>query len=623
MKTIKRLLSTLLVTALLCTMGLLTTGASAATNTQALEAKALYELGLFQGYDTSGTNFGLNDQVTREQALIFLIRMLGEEKAALAWKGSVPYSDVPAGSWALSYIGYAKEKGYTVGISSTQFGLGRKANMQEMTIFALRGLGYSDAKSVGDFNYQTCLSFAKSKEILSSDKAVSPFTRGVAVDIIFGSLAANIKGKDYDLLSKLMNNGVVSQTQYDKAMAAVNNTTDPTSVSLNKTTLTLAVGTSFDLDATVAPVGAKHSVSYTTSDASVIKLSTVGVVTGLKAGTCTVTVKTHNGKTATCKVTVTAANTLTKATFKLVNNTGKSIVDLYMDDSSASSYGSDFLSSNNYNSFSNGKYINTSFEFYSDTSFDFYLRFADGSEVEATGLRFVGATSSGGTINLGTNSVSLVVSNKTISTATFQSKSSGLDTASKKVTDRYNTSVTRYNTLLDQCKKLGLDKNSEFVAILNSITDEINSMVKVIGEGTGILTSAQVTHYTKDLDALDTFMNQLEDMIKAAQNQSQSVTVPVTIVNNTGVELHGLAMSPTKQTSWGSNLLTTTMPNGSNVKVNITFTKDTLVWDLNMTDSAGDSIEFYGIDFSACSTTGATLTLTYDAATGTGTATWG
>ncbi|MEA5041861.1 MAG: Ig-like domain-containing protein [Oscillibacter ruminantium] len=239
MKTMKRIASILLAVTLV--FGMLTVPASAAGSTSARETKAqaLSALGLFKGYDDTGTNFGLNNRATREHALLFLIRMLGEESAAAAWTGSQPYTDVPSGNYYYSYIGYAKEKGYTVGIGNNKFGLGRYANMKEMTTFALRGLGYSDASGIKDFTVSNSLTFAVSKGILDSDTAISPFTRGEAVDIIFGSIGANIKNQDYDLLSKLMNKGSVTQTQYDKAMAIVGGTATTTPT----TTAALADGT--------------------------------------------------------------------------------------------------------------------------------------------------------------------------------------------------------------------------------------------------------------------------------------------------------------------------------------------------------------------------------------------
>lgn len=458
MKRMKQAFAVLL--AVMLTFGLLTISASAAGSSaqRELEAKCLFAMGLFKGYDETGTNFGLKDRVTREQAMVFLIRMLGLEKDALNWNGTQPYTDVPDGNWAKPYIGYAKAKGLTVGIGNNKFGMGRYANMQEMTIFALRGLGYSDASGIKDFNWNTCLTFAKSKGILSSDKAISPFTRGEAVDIIFGSMAANVKGQDYDLLSKLMNQGVVTQAQYDNAMKI-----------LPKTLST---------------------------DAAVEE----------KAVT---------------------------ANFTMLNSTGKSIKELYITDSALSSYDKEFLSDNNYNSWSNGKTIKTGFSFYKDTRFDFYVRFSDGSEVEATGLSFAKANSSGGQIVLGTSDVKLTVGSSTISTAKFIVKSGSTDLAAqnKKLFNRYNASVNRYNKQVDQINTLGLSSDQDLTNSMNSVTTSINAMGKEIGTDTGNFTTAQISEYNEALDSLDSLMNELDKLIgtaKAAQFAARTIYVQFT-----------------------------------------------------------------------------------------------
>ena len=79
---------------------------------------------------------------------------------------------------------------------------------------------------------------------------------------------------------------------------------DPTSVSLNKTSLTLDVGKSYTLTKTVSPSNAATSYTWRSSNTSVATVDKNGKVTAKKAGTATITVKTSNGKTATCKVTV-------------------------------------------------------------------------------------------------------------------------------------------------------------------------------------------------------------------------------------------------------------------------------------------------------------------------------
>ena len=79
-----------------------------------------------------------------------------------------------------------------------------------------------------------------------------------------------------------------------------------TGVTLNKTALTLNIGASETLSATVAPADATNKkVTWKSSDAAVATVDANGKVTGVKAGEATITVTTEDGgKTATCKVTV-------------------------------------------------------------------------------------------------------------------------------------------------------------------------------------------------------------------------------------------------------------------------------------------------------------------------------
>ena len=79
---------------------------------------------------------------------------------------------------------------------------------------------------------------------------------------------------------------------------------DPTSVSLNKTSLALEIGRTYTLIKTVSPSNAVTSYTWRSSNTSVATVDSNGKVTAKKTGTATITVKTSNGKTATCKVTV-------------------------------------------------------------------------------------------------------------------------------------------------------------------------------------------------------------------------------------------------------------------------------------------------------------------------------
>lgn len=90
----------------------------------------------------------------------------------------------------------------------------------------------------------------------------------------------------------------VTKTYTIKA-ASVN----PTSISLNITSATLGVGETLALTATINPSNATKTVTWTTSNSTIATVSG-GKVTAKKAGTATITAKTVNGKTATCKITV-------------------------------------------------------------------------------------------------------------------------------------------------------------------------------------------------------------------------------------------------------------------------------------------------------------------------------
>ena len=79
-----------------------------------------------------------------------------------------------------------------------------------------------------------------------------------------------------------------------------------TGISLNKSSITLEVGGTTTLTATVTPNNATNkSVTWSSSNTSVAKVNSYGTVTGIANGTATITAKTVAGNyTATCQVTV-------------------------------------------------------------------------------------------------------------------------------------------------------------------------------------------------------------------------------------------------------------------------------------------------------------------------------
>lgn len=86
--------------------------------------------------------------------------------------------------------------------------------------------------------------------------------------------------------------------------------TEVTSVTLNKTTLSLKVGKTGRLSATVLPASAADkSITWSSSKTDVASVSSNGTVTAKKAGTAVITATAANGKSASCTVTVTGGTT--------------------------------------------------------------------------------------------------------------------------------------------------------------------------------------------------------------------------------------------------------------------------------------------------------------------------
>ena len=79
----------------------------------------------------------------------------------------------------------------------------------------------------------------------------------------------------------------------------------PTSVKLNVTSRTIQKGKTYTLVPTITPSDATNKeVIYTTSNSKIATVTSNGTVKAINYGTADITVKTSNGKTATCKVTV-------------------------------------------------------------------------------------------------------------------------------------------------------------------------------------------------------------------------------------------------------------------------------------------------------------------------------
>ena len=183
-------------------------------------ASDLKALNLFQG--VSEYDFALDREPTRVEALVMLIRVLGQEDEALGSSWRHPFQDVPA--WADRYVGYGYQKSLTNGISQTKFGSSGTASAAMYVTFVLRSLGYSDVNNA-DFTWSDPFSLARSVGILPSFVNTAAFWRADVVTVSYAALPVQLKGSYQTLADRLIRQGVFTAAEYayyydDTAIAA-------------------------------------------------------------------------------------------------------------------------------------------------------------------------------------------------------------------------------------------------------------------------------------------------------------------------------------------------------------------------------------------------------------------
>lgn len=188
-------------------------------------ANALRALSLFRGTGSGiGGGYELERAPSRIEAIIMLIRMLGEEDAALACTAAHPFTDVP--DWCAPYVAYAYEKGYSNGIGKDRyghelFGTQYGASALQYTEFMLRALGYSSTatKDISD-----ALERAYSAGVLTATEcAVLQSTSFQRADIVYLSYyALSVRmSSGVELSRSLMDAGVFSDADYRAAQEMV------------------------------------------------------------------------------------------------------------------------------------------------------------------------------------------------------------------------------------------------------------------------------------------------------------------------------------------------------------------------------------------------------------------
>ena len=188
-------------------------------------ADALKSLSLFRGTGSgTGSGYELEKAPTRAEALVMLIRMLGEEGSALACTASHPFIDVP--DWCAPYVAYAYEKGYSNGVGTdslgySYFGTQQTASAVMYAEFMLRALGYSSTAAT---DISDALDRAVTAGVLTAGERTalqsSDFLRADVVYLSYYALSARTSG-GAALSQKLIDAGVFTAADYRAAQALV------------------------------------------------------------------------------------------------------------------------------------------------------------------------------------------------------------------------------------------------------------------------------------------------------------------------------------------------------------------------------------------------------------------
>ena len=138
----------------------------------------------------------------------------------------------------------------------------------------------------------------------ATDKAIIWSTSDATIATVEGGKVSALKEGTSTITAKAGNKSATCTVKVSSSSIPVNG------VSLNKVSLSMDVGNSQTLTASVSPSYATNKeVTWSSSNTSIATVSSSGVITAKAAGTATITVKTKDGgKTASCKVTVSASS---------------------------------------------------------------------------------------------------------------------------------------------------------------------------------------------------------------------------------------------------------------------------------------------------------------------------
>ena len=170
----------------------------------------LYFLDMITGTGTEkdgSVTFDLHRDLTRLEAAVMAVRLMGMEDEAAGGAYAHPYTDVP--EWAAGYVGYLYSCGLLEQSADGLFAPQAPASLESFMSYMFYALGYR--MSEGDYNLMTVVSQARSAGICVTADG-EPLTRGGAVVSMYNTLRASTRGSSRVLSDLLVEEGKMSYT---------------------------------------------------------------------------------------------------------------------------------------------------------------------------------------------------------------------------------------------------------------------------------------------------------------------------------------------------------------------------------------------------------------------------
>lgn len=206
----KRIVAFLVTLSLLLCM-LPATFAASSSSVAKTAANRLYDLGLMKGTGTNADgspDFDLEEDLTREQAVVMLLRLLGKEEEANAAGMKMPFTDVSG--WAANCVAYAYNTGLVNGTGTTTFHGKREISAAEYITLVLRVLGYS---SETDFVWKSPWVLSNAIGLTKGEysSATTRFLRGDMAIVSANALDVTLKDGSKTLLAQIGLSNVPSE----------------------------------------------------------------------------------------------------------------------------------------------------------------------------------------------------------------------------------------------------------------------------------------------------------------------------------------------------------------------------------------------------------------------------